>query len=156
MAQIGIEIRSLHHNAHESVWRELHRLTAETIPDVPSTFSEAIPSFEDWLAKLQEPGVFEDRIWIAWRDDTLVAYSYLVYPAVGDVSTGYTATQKQFRGLGIARAVKLESIGQAIELGRHSIITNNDLENAAILHINFTLGYQPLPGLIIYVKSLTG
>ena len=63
--------------------------------------------------------------------------------------------RKQFRGLGIARAVKLESIGQAIELGKHSITTNNDLENAAILHINSTLGYQPLPGLVTYVKSLT-
>ena len=155
MARIGIEIRSLDDTADESIWRELYGLAAETIPDIPSTFSEAIPSFEIWLARMHEPGVFVDRIWTAWRDDSLVAYTYLVYRAAGDVSTAYTGTRKQFRGLGIARAVKLESIGQAIELGKHSITTNNDLENAAILHINSTLGYQPLPGLVTYVKSLT-
>src|SRR5207249_6833633 len=111
MARIGIEIRSLDDTADESIWSELYGLAAETIPDIPSTFSEAIPSFEDWLARMHEPGVFVDRIWTAWRDDSLVAYTYLVYPAAGDVSTAYTGTRKQFRGLGIARAVKLESIG---------------------------------------------
>src|SRR5204862_442781 len=47
MARIGIEIRSLDDTADESIWSELYGLAAETIPDIPSTFSEAIPSFRE-------------------------------------------------------------------------------------------------------------
>jgi hypothetical protein len=61
---------------------------------------------------------------------------------------------KEYRGLGVARAVKLETLGQAIELGVALVKTNNDLENSVILHLNESLGYEPLPGLITHLKSL--
>lgn len=156
MSRIGIELRALPAPAGEAMWRDLYELTEETIPDIPSSFPEPVPSFDVWRAKMSEPGIFEERIWTAWSTETLVSYSYLLFPAEGDVWTGYTATRRSFRGLGIARAVKLETIGQAMELGIDSINTNNDLENAAILHINASLGYQASPGLVSFVKDLRG
>ena len=154
MSRNGIEVRSLGTPVSEAHWRDLYVLTAETIPDIPSSFPESIPTFDEWRTKMSEPGVYEERIWTAWSGDTLVAFSYLLLPAAGDVWTGYTATRRKFRGRGVARAVKLETIGQAIEIGINSINTNNDLENAAILHINSSLGYQASPGLISFVKDL--
>jgi len=154
MSKIGIELRSLGTLVSEATRRDLYALTAETIPDIPSSFPESVPTFEEWRSKMSEPGVYEERIWTAWSDDTLAAFSYLLFPAAGDVWTGYTATRREFRGRGVARAVKLETIGQAIEIGINSINTNNDLENAAILRINSSLGYQAAPGLISFVKDL--
>ena len=154
MSRSGIELRSLTVPLSEATWRELYALTAETIPDIPSSFPESIPTFEEWRSKMSEPGVHVERIWTAWSGDTLAAFSYLLFPPAGDVWTGYTATRREFRGRGLARAVKLETIGQAIEIGIDSINTNNDLENAAILRINSSLGYQASPGLISFVKDL--
>jgi hypothetical protein len=56
--------------------------------------------------------------------------------------------------MGVARALKLETIGQAIALGVSSIRTGNDAENAPILHINETLGYRPMPSWIEFLKDL--
>ncbi len=156
MSRIGIELRSLTTPVSEATWRELYVLTAETIPDIPSSFPESIPTFDEWRSKMSEPGVYEERIWTAWSDHTLAAFSYLLFPVAAEVWTGYTATRGKFRGRGLARAVKLETIGQAIEIGINSINTSNDLENAAILRINSSLGYQASPGLISFVKDLRG
>jgi hypothetical protein len=50
--------------------------------------------------------------------------------------------------------LKLETIGQAIELGIQLVKTDNDVENLAILHINESLGYEPMPGFISYLKGI--
>jgi GNAT superfamily N-acetyltransferase len=135
-------------------WARLYDLMAETVPDIPTTIREPIPEREAWMLKMGAPDVHEDRIWTAWKDSTLVGYSYLSYPPAGDVWTGYTAVSREYRGRGIARALKLETIGQAIVLGTHILKTNNDVENSAILHINESLGYEALPGLISHLKSI--
>jgi GNAT superfamily N-acetyltransferase len=156
MSRIGIELRTLGAPAPPPAWRELYAAVAETIPDIPSSFPEPIPPFDEWRTRMSEPGIHEERIWTAWSGNRLAAFSYLLFPPAGDVWTGYTATRREFRGRGLARAVKLETIGQAIELGIRSINTNNDLENAAILKINAGLGYEASPGLISFVKDLRG
>ena len=84
-----------------------------------------------------------------------VAASYLAYPPLrGNVWTDYTCCARSHRGLGIARAVKMETIAQAIELGVRRIRTQNDASNAAILHINETLGYEPISGVVEYVREV--
>ena len=56
--------------------------------------------------------------------------------------TAYTGTSRSVRGRGIARALKYESIGQAIELGMDRVRTNNDADNPPILRINAEMGYR--------------
>lgn len=155
MQDCRITITTLAGAARPDAWRRLYELTAATVPDIPATLPEPIPSFETWLLRMQGPDVHQDRIWTAWAVEHLVGYSYLTYPREGDVWTGFTATRREERRRGIARAVKLETIGQAIELGEVSIRTNNDLENHSILHINEALGYERLPGLVTHLKALS-
>jgi GNAT superfamily N-acetyltransferase len=135
-------------------WSRLYDLMAETVPDIPTTIREPIPSREAWMLKMHAPDIHADRIWTALKGSKLVGFSYLSYPAVGDVWTGYTAVARECRGLGIARALKLETIGQAIDLDIRLVKTNNDVENSAILHINESLGYEAIPGFISHLKSL--
>jgi mycothiol synthase len=103
---------------------------------------------------MRSPDIFNDRVWVAYAIDKLIAYSYLSYPQVGFVTTGYTATAREWRGQGVARAVKLESAAQAMSLGVDRIRTDNDLENLAIIHINEAMGYQAFPGLVTHMKGL--
>jgi RimJ/RimL family protein N-acetyltransferase len=154
MLELEIRTTTLASSVKDDVWRKLFELTVETIPDIPSSVREPIPTFETWLLGMRGPDMYAERIWTAWAEARLVGYSYLTYPQAGNVWTGYTATRKEDRQRGIARAVKLETIGQAVELGIESIQTNNDIENSAILHINQSLGYEPLPGFVTHMKPL--
>jgi GNAT superfamily N-acetyltransferase len=58
------------------------------------------------------------------------------------------------RGRGIARALKYTTIAQAIELGATLIETQNDAENAPILHLNQEMGYEPVTPVIELHRAL--
>ena len=67
---------------------------------------------------LRSPSMREDRFWIARIGDEIVGASVLGYPPVrGIVGTEWTATARSVRGRGIARALKCETLMQAIALG---------------------------------------
>src|SRR5260370_30435841 len=79
--------------------------------------------------------------------------SYLRFPpGRGQVWTGYPCCHPEHRGRGIARAVKLQSLAQAVALGVPYVYTDNDSENAPMLHLNERLGYGRRPGLIALLK----
>jgi len=69
--------------------------------------------------------------------------STLAFPVErGIVGTDWTAVGRAHRNRGIARALKLETIVQAIELGVDRVRTDNDSTNTPILHLNAELGYR--------------
>lgn len=133
----------------------LHALDGLTRKDIPTTFPILPETFENFVARLRSPDRPHDRWWIAVRDGEPVAMSYLRFPPVrGSVWTGYTCCHPDHRGRGLARAVKLQSLAQAVELGVTAVFTDNDSENAPMLHINERLGYGRRPGLIGLLKRV--
>ena len=72
----------------------------------------------------------------------------------GIVGTEWTATARAVRGRGIARALKCETVAQAVALGVDRVRTGNDDANAPILHLNETMGYHPVPGRIDYLRAV--
>ena len=86
--------------------------------------------------------------------DDLVGISFLSYPPVrGIVFTNWTGTARAARGRGIARALKCETVMQAIAAGVDRVRTGNDEANAPILHLNESMGYRPIPGWIEFVRA---
>jgi len=69
--------------------------------------------------------------------------------------TAFTTTARSVRGRGIARALKYETIAQAIGLGVERIRTQNDGDNAPILHINAQMGYEPIDPVLELHRELT-
>lgn len=59
------------------------------------------------------------------------------------------------RGKGVARALKCETVMQAIALGVTRVRTDNDGQNAPILHINETMGYRRRPDMIQLMRAAT-
>jgi hypothetical protein len=70
------------------------------------------------------------------------------------VWTDYTGSSRSVRGRGIARALKCETLAQAIALGVDRVYTGNDAANDPILHINETMGYRMVPGKIHYLRPV--
>jgi hypothetical protein len=58
------------------------------------------------------------------------------------------------RGRGIARALKCETLMQAIALGVDRVQTGNDGANDPILHINASMGYRPWVSGINFLKDV--
>lgn len=135
----------------EKLWRmseEASQDTPRTVPWTPTPFS----AFRSWLGT---PSLRGDRFWIARVGDEVVGISVLGYPPVrGVVVTEWTATARSVRGRGVARALKYETVAQAIGLGVDRVRTDNDFKNEPILHLNESMGYQPRPEMIQFIKEL--
>lgn len=135
--------------------KKLHALNELTVKDVPTSVPILAQTFSNFKERLNAPDLPHDRFWIARHSDQAVALSFLRFPPVrGNVWTGYTCSHPEFRGRGIAKAVKLQSLAQAIELGIPFVRTSNDSVNAPMLHINDTLGYDPRPGFMSFEKRV--
>jgi RimJ/RimL family protein N-acetyltransferase len=156
MAEQGIQTTTLDRvGDRPDFWARLTAFYAETEADVPHITPFHPMSEEEVRAELAGPDVPADRVWLAFAGPEIVGLSQLSYPPVrGQPWTGYTATARAFRGRGIARAVKMESLAQAVELGVQHVRTDNDERNAPMLHINDTLGYVALPGWVAHKKAL--
>ncbi len=136
-------------------FRKLFELNERTVQDVPHTLTIVPEQFADFEKRLRAPDRRLDRWWIACDGARPVAMTYLKFPPVrGSVFTGYTCSDPEYRGRGIARAVKLQSLAQAVELGVPAVYTDNDAENAPMLHINERLGYIRRPGFVEHHKRV--
>lgn len=136
---------------------KLHEMAVAAEQDIPSTVPIPRQTFDEWMrVTFDDPGVREDRFWIAREGEAIVGLSYLEFPPVRGLPwTAFTATSKEVRGRGIARALKYESMAQAIELGYKRVRTANDGANAPILHINQEMGYRLVTPVIELHRSLT-
>lgn len=153
MKKEGVRMLTLADDDDPKVIEKIWRLSEEAGDDVPTTeprVPEEMASYTRWV---NAPEIHRDRFWIARIGDDVVGVSVLGYPPVrGIVGTEWTATARSVRGRGIARALKCETLAQAIALGVDRVRTGNDAANDPILHINETMGYRLIPGGIQFLR----
>jgi GNAT superfamily N-acetyltransferase len=152
----GVKMLTLSEYTDTDRLMKLHEMMVATEQDIPSTVPIPRQPFDEWMrATFDDPGVRQDRFWIALDGEAIVGLSYLQFPPVRGLPwTAFTATSKEVRGRGIARALKYESMAQAVELGYKSVRTANDGANAPILHINGEMGYRLVFRVIELHRSL--
>jgi RimJ/RimL family protein N-acetyltransferase len=156
MAAQGVRLITLGDDKDPDRLMKLYEMMAAAEQDIPSTMPIVRQPYDEWMqATFDDPGVREDRFWIAREGGSIVGLSYLQFPPVRGMSwTGFTATSREVRGRGIARALKYETLAQAIELDLQRVRTANDGANAAIIHINQEMGYRLVTPLIELHRSL--
>jgi hypothetical protein len=151
----GVRMLTLATDDDPNVIQKIWRLSEEAGDDVPTTeprVPEEMASYTRWV---NAPEIHRDRFWIARVGDEVVGVSVLGYPPVrGVVNTEWTATARSVRGRGVARALKCETVAQAIALGVDRVRTGNDAANDPILHINETMGYHLIPGGIQFLRPV--
>jgi len=151
----GVKLLTLADDRDPDVIKKIWRLSEEAGEDVPTTMPRIPEAMESYVRWTRAPEIHRDRFWIARIGDDVVGLSVLGYPPVrGIVGTEWTATARSVRGRGIARALKCETLAQAIGLGVDRVRTGNDEANAPILHLNQTMGYHLTPASINYLRPV--
>lgn len=113
--------------------------------------------YELWLQRqLEGPGLSPERFWIALDGDRPVGVARLRWKSGNTLGNAFTGVDPEYRGRGIARALKLKTVEWAREHGAEFIFTANGAENQRMLSINISLGYRSLPASIELVKELPG
>jgi GNAT superfamily N-acetyltransferase len=155
MKKEGVTLVTLGADADPAKFQKLKRVSDEAEADVPTTVPHVIVGMDEFMKWFSSPGLKMDRIWIAREGDDIVGISMLAYPPVrGVVATDWTAMARKARGRGIARALKCETLMQAIGIGVDRVRTDNDSTNAPILHINETMGYTRRHDAVQFLKAL--
>ena len=155
MRSEGVRLLTLAEDSDPDVIKKVWLLSEEAGEDVPTTMPHIPEAMESYVRWTRAPEIHRDRFWIARVGDEVVGLSVLGYPPVrGIVGTEWTATARSTRGRGVARALKCETVAQAIALGVDRVRTGNDAANAPILHLNETMGYHRVPGAMNYLRSV--
>jgi GNAT superfamily N-acetyltransferase len=155
MRQEGIRLLTLAEETDPAKFEKLKRMSDEAEADVPTTVPHVQLEMDQFMKWFASPALRPDRIWIARDGDEIVGISMLAYPPVrGFVATDWTGMARRARGRGIARALKCETLMQAIALGVDRVRTDNDSTNAPILHINETMGYKRRHDMVQFLKAL--
>jgi GNAT superfamily N-acetyltransferase len=154
MHEQGVRLLTLDEDADPDAVRKIWRLSEDAAHDIPNTLGNVDESLEDYVEWFESPDMRRDRVWLARVGEDIVGISVLGYPPVrGFVGTAWTATARSVRGRGVARALKCETLAQAIALGVDRVRTGNDAQNDPILHINASMAYKPITGRMDFLKD---
>lgn len=146
MRRQEIRLMTLDRDPDPGTLMRVYELDREATEDIPTTVPIPMPTYEEWVRMyFDNPGIRKDRFWIARLGDAIVGMSLIQYPpGRGIPATEFTAVSRTARGRGIARALKYETVAQAIAVGARRLRTDNDSENAPILRLNAEMGYRPV------------
>jgi GNAT superfamily N-acetyltransferase len=135
--------------------RKLYDLEALTQPDNPS-FGGGMWPFEQWrLWVLETPRAVPDCfILAADAAGRTVGTTFMHRLENGAMHTLHTGVVREWRGRGLALALKLQAAAAARRHGAPYMRTDNDSQNGPMLAVNRKLGYEPLPGDYVVIKQL--
>lgn len=129
----------------------VHQVALEAFEDIPGGDDPIVAGdLAEFRARdVDRPGIPPDAFVIALDDATgeVVGYACLLF-APGSTTLAWhdmTAVRRDWRGRGLAVALKRATIAWAIENGLTALVTGNDEANAAMRAVNARLGYTPLP-----------
>jgi mycothiol synthase len=138
----GVELRSFAEIGEpEPIWR----VDATATLDIPNDDTWDHLPLEEWTREFWEsPTVDRDASIAAVVDGEVVAITMLhVDVDTGRAENDITGTLPAYRGRGLAKLVKLESLRRVAAMGVTRVFTENDETNAAMLAVNTRLGYRP-------------
>ncbi len=124
--------------------------------DVPNIVEAEGMSYHDYeIITLQNPLYVWRGSFVAKLGDEYVGSSSLLRAETSDtMDQGFTAVRPEFRGRGIAQAVKVRVARYAREAGVRSLWTHNDSRNRPMLALNWKLGFVKKAEWITFEKSL--
>ncbi len=135
--------------------RALHTAERPMHEDVPFATPVPHPPYEHFRKLLVESGqtLFGLSV-VALAGETIAGFTFTGKRQARDGLTYMTGTAREYRGRGIAIAMKVDALARAKAAGLRALFTVNDEPNKAMRGINAELGYQMLPASVQLEKRL--
>jgi GNAT superfamily N-acetyltransferase len=155
----GITLTSLQDEGaqDEQVLRKVYALDVECTKDEPAVEPVTPSPYEMWVKDvLESPWSLPEAFFLAKDGDRYVGLSALFknmsLPHV--LQQGFTAVDREYRGKGVAMALKIRGARYALDRGIKEIRTHNNTRNRPMLRINEAMGFVKEPVWIEYGKTL--
>ncbi len=137
--------------------QKLYDLEMEAGEDVPLPEAFTPPDFESWQKReFGDPNLTLEAYLVAVDGERFVGMTQFwrsQTPGAG-LHNGFTGLLREYRGRGVAQALKVKNLLWAREQGFEMVKTWNNTHNRAMLHINEGLGFEKQPAWITFVKVI--
>src|SRR5260370_13906394 len=155
----GITFTSLaeEHLRGQDSLRKIHELVQLIKADMPREADFTPLSYDDWdTYSLKNPQLLPDGYILAKDGSNFVGMSdvHRIDSEPGVLNQDDTGVIREYRGKGIATALKLKVIEFGKKYGYRTIKTWNDSVNASMLAINNKLGFKRKVGWILMKKNI--
>ena len=140
--------------ATEQWWRVLYEAEAPMWEDIPFATPTPHWPYDRFLEAATSGQQLADLSLVAYAGDRIAGFTTTGKSKDRDGWTWMTGTAREYRGRGIARALKVEALTRAKRKGLRALGTTNDEPNKSMRGINAKLGYQMLPAHVELEKLL--
>ncbi|MEU3935119.1 GNAT family N-acetyltransferase [Streptomyces sp. NPDC029044] len=149
----GVELRTAADFADDP--RPVFELDAEASSDEPSDVDVELTDYEAWIEETwRQPLLDHELTTIAVVDGRLAAFTAAYTDGGSRYATAMTGTARAFRGRGLAKLAKNDSLHRARAAGYTEAFTGNDTGNEPMIAINKWFGYEICAKEVRYVREL--
>ena len=140
--------------AQEKWWHALYEAEAPMWEDIPFATPTPHWPYDRFYEAATSGQQLADLSLVAYAGDDIAGFTTTGKSKDKDGWTWMTGTAREFRGRGVARALKVEALTRAKRKGLRALGTTNDEPNKSMRGINAKLGYQMLPAHVELEKPL--
>ncbi len=140
--------------ATEQWWHALYEAEAPMWEDIPFATPTPHWPFDRFYEASTSDQIMKDLSLVAYAGDQIAGLTTTGKSKDKDGWTWMTGTAREYRGRGVARALKVEALTRAKDRGLRALGTTNDEPNKSMRGINAKLGYQMLPAHVEMEKPL--
>ncbi|MED4782767.1 GNAT family N-acetyltransferase [Brevibacillus choshinensis] len=139
----------------EQSMEKLYHLYAETLKDNPGHVGELL-KLDEWRREaFPQDSCDPELVFIAADGERFIGVTTVFHTDQPSIKyTDYTGVAQDYRGRGIARALKLLSIHAAKKLGARTLSTETEAKNSPMQAVNRKLGYVSGKGHYRIIKRL--
>jgi GNAT superfamily N-acetyltransferase len=131
----------------------MYEVDREASADIPGLASSHDQTFEEWRSfAIERPSRDLDLTLLALADGEVVGVAYLEQEGFHNL----TGVRRDWRGRGVASALKRAQIAGAHARGMKRLVTESQHENVPMRRLNEKLGYKPTIASIVYQGPLLG
>ncbi|MFE2296227.1 GNAT family N-acetyltransferase [Streptomyces sp. NPDC059452] len=135
--------------------RPLFDADVEATADEPGDIDVELDDYEDWLTNIwQHPAFDEELTSVVLVDGRVAAFSAANTDGLRTYLSAMTGTLREFRGRGLAKLAKNDSLHRARAAGYTDAYTSNDADNGPMLAINEWFGYTICATEVRHVRTL--